>query len=130
MVYVLIGVLVVGMVFIDILAGFIIRLMTTPEYFKAIEFVPWVTLGYVFYGINVFLFPILINNEQQKFISLVTFVNMIVMIVLNVLLVKFFGYIGVVVAFCLINFFMFAIFFWKAQKVMPMPWIKALKIWS
>ncbi|MBU0490164.1 MAG: oligosaccharide flippase family protein [Bacteroidetes bacterium] len=130
MFYALAGILISGMLVVNLLSGFILKIMTTPEYYGAREFVPWISLGYVFYGLYVLLFPILIKNENQKFISTVTFLNMFVMIALNYLLIQYFGYIGVAYAFCLTYFMMFVAFFIKANQVMPLPWLKALKIWK
>jgi len=130
LIYALAGVLVAGVLFIDFTSGLILKIMTTPDYYGALEFIPWFTLGFLFYGIYVFIYPILIKHEKQRYISMITFLNMFIMIVFNILFVKIFGYIGVAYAYCLTYFLMFLAFFWKAQKVMPLPWLKALKIWN
>jgi O-antigen/teichoic acid export membrane protein len=128
--YTLFGVLIAGVLFINICSGLILRIMTTPEFIGSNEFIPWFTLGFFFQGLYELLYPILIKNDKQKYISMVSFVNMFIIIILNVLFLKLFGYIGVAYAFCLTNFVMFIAFFWKAQKVMPLPWLRALKIYS
>jgi len=76
------------------------------------------------------LYPVLIKNEKQRYISIVSFVNMIFMLVCNVLFVRWFGYIGVAYAFTITYFLMFVSFFVKSQQILPLPWIKALKIWK
>ncbi len=119
-----------GVVFINLTAGYILKIMTTPAFFGAIEFIPWFTIGFMFYGYYVLLMPILIMHNQQKYISLVSFTNMIAMVIFIFLFIELFGYIGVAYAFSITYFLMFIAFFWKVQRVMPLPWVRALKIWN
>ena len=130
MLYVFIGTICAGVLFINVTATFILRIMTTPGFYGASEFIPWFTIGFMFYGFYILLIPILIKNDKQKYISGVAFVSMILMVSLNLLFIDMFGYIGVAYAFCLTYFFMFLAFLWQAQRVMPLPWIRALKVWS
>ncbi|MCD4679464.1 MAG: oligosaccharide flippase family protein [Bacteroidales bacterium] len=130
LIYVLVGIVFSGVLFINLSSGIILKIMTTPDYYGAREFIPWFSLGLLFQGFYVFLFPILINHEKQKYISIVTFGNMLITIALNIWFIKLFGYIGISYVFCITYFIMFIAFFWQTQKVMPMPWFKALKIWK
>lgn len=130
MFYLLIGVVFIGVLFVNIFAGFILRVMATPEYFGAKEFIPWFTFGFFFYGLYAFLMPILIKFEKQKYISWVSFANMFVMIGLNIWFVDLFGYIGIAYAYCLTYFIMFLALASKAQKVFPLPWLRALNVFK
>jgi O-antigen/teichoic acid export membrane protein len=130
MLLLMISILFTGVVFVNFFAGFILKLMTTPAYFEAIIFVPWFTLGYFFHGLYVFQMPILLKYEKQKYISIVSFINMIIMIVLNIWFSNVFGFVGIAYAYCLTYFMMFIALCWKAQKVLPLPWISAIKIWK
>jgi O-antigen/teichoic acid export membrane protein len=125
----LIGVVIIGALFINVFAGLILRIMTTPEYYNAKEFVPWFSLGFIFYGLYALLMPILIKFEKQNYISLVSFSNMFVMIGLNVWFADLFGYIGIAYAYCLTYLVMSVALFWKANRVFPLPWLRALKVW-
>ncbi len=118
-----------GLVFVNVVSGFILRLMTTPEYYSAEEFIFPLTLGFLFYGLYVFLMPILIRHEQQNYVSIVSFINAALMIVLNFVLIEVFGYMGVAYAFCITYFVMFAMLFWRAEQIMPLAWGKALMFW-
>lgn len=128
MYYLLIGIVVTGALFISVFAGFLLKMMTSPEYYNAREFVPWFSIGFIFFAIYSFLMPILIKFEKQKFISFVSFTNMFVMIGLNFLFTDLFGYMGVVYAFCTTYFLMSIALVWKANKVFPLPWLRSLKI--
>jgi O-antigen/teichoic acid export membrane protein len=126
----LVAVMSLGVLFIIIFAGIVLRIMTSKQYFGAREFIPWFAVGYFFNGLYLFLMPFLIKFEKQRYISKVSFMNMIIMIVLNVWFVNVFGYIGTAYAFSIIYFLIFLAFAWKAQKVFPLPWLRALKVWN
>lgn len=128
--YSLFAILATGILFINVFSGFILRIMTSERFHGAVEFIPWFTLGFLFQGMYVFLMPILIKHDKQKYISVVSFSNMVIMIGLNFVLIKFFGYIGAAYAYCLTYFIMFLAFAWQSQKTLPLPWLKALKIWN
>jgi len=130
MLWALIAVMFIGVVFINILSGIILRIMVSANYRGAKEFIPWFTIGYFFQGLFVFLGPFLIKHEKQRYVSIVSVVNMILMIVLNVCFVNIFGYMGIAYAFSIIYFLTFLAFAWKAQRVFPLPWLRALKVWN
>jgi lipid-A-disaccharide synthase-like uncharacterized protein len=52
------------------------------------------------------------------------------MIILNFLGIKLFGFMGIAYAFTMTFFILFLALFWQAQKVFPLPWLKALNIWN
>ncbi len=128
--YVLIGIVLLGALFINTVAGFILKVMTTQEYYDAAQYIPYFTIGYVFFGGYKFLFPILIDGEKQKYISLINIINIVLMLGLNFWFVHLFGHIGIAYAFCVTYFSLFMAFFIKSQQVMPLPWLKSLKIWK
>jgi O-antigen/teichoic acid export membrane protein len=130
MLLVLFAVMLAGVVFINVFSQVILKIMTSKQYFAAREFIPWFTIGYFFQALYVFLGPLLIKHEKQRYISIVSVVNMIIMIGLNVWLAKALGYMGIAYAFSIVYFLMFMAFAWKAQQVYPLPWLRALKIWK
>ena len=125
-----IGIVFAGLVLLNLFSGPILKVMTAPAFRDARQFIPWLTLGFFFQGIHAFLFPILIKFERQRFISLVSLAHMGLLVALTVGMMKPFGPIGVVYAFCLTYFTMFLAFAWKSQRVFPMPLLRALKIWG
>jgi len=126
----LIVVMFMGGVFIILFSGTILRIVASIRYSGANEFVPWLTIGFFFNGLSVFLGPFLIKFEKQRYISIISLLNMIIMILLNIWFVNAFGYIGIAYAFSIIYFLMFVAFAWKAQQVFPLPWLRALKVWN
>jgi O-antigen/teichoic acid export membrane protein len=125
----LFGVVLLGVLFVNLFSGFILRVMTAPEYYAAGSFIPWLTLGFLFYGLYVFLSPLLIVHEKQRFISVVSFINMVIMIFLNIGFSKLFGPIGIAYAYCLTYFLLFLSFFIKSHQIMPLPWFTAVNVW-
>lgn len=116
-----------GAVVVWLLTKPVLWLMTTPDYYGAYVFVPWFALGLIFYGMYIFLNPILIKYNQQKFIGITSFISMIVMLLANIFFAKWFGYMGIVYAYCITYIFMSVTLIIKAQKVFPLPWLRALK---
>ncbi|MDA3886296.1 MAG: oligosaccharide flippase family protein [Candidatus Delongbacteria bacterium] len=130
MIYLLIAIVFVGLVFVNLFSESILRLLTTPKYYGSAEFIPWFSIGFLFQSLYIFLFPILIRYEKQNYISIVTFCGMFVMIILNILLSNAFGYIGISYSFAITYLLIFIAMFWKVQGTMPLPWLRALKIWQ
>ncbi|MCF8297382.1 MAG: oligosaccharide flippase family protein [Saprospiraceae bacterium] len=129
MLYALIGVVLLGVLSLNLLSGVILKIMTTQAYYGAKEFIPWFSIGFLFQEIYVFIFPILIRYNKQKVISIITLLNMMIIVLFNIWFVDLFGYIGVSYAFCISHLLVLLACLWQVQRVMPMPWIKALKIW-
>ena len=126
----LFAIMALGVVFMNVFSGIILASLTSRQYSAAGDFIPWFTLGFFFHGLYVFLMPFLLKFEKQRYVSLVSFANMILMILLNVMFVNVFGYIGIAYAFAVIYFLMFLALAWKAQQVFPLPWLRAIKIWN
>jgi O-antigen/teichoic acid export membrane protein len=127
---VLLAVMALGVVFIIVFSGPILRIAISRQYHAANKFIPWLAAGYFFNGFYLFLTPILIKFEKHAYLSRISLVFMLVMVVLNLLLIKVFGQLGPAVAFSLIFFLMFASTFWKVNRVFPLPWLQAMKLWA
>lgn len=125
----LVAVMTMGVLFINVFSVAILRIMASHSYYGAQKFIPWFSVGFFFNGLYVFLMPMLIQYEKQKFISIISFANMVIIIILNIWLVETFGYMGIAYAFSIVYLLMFLAFAWKAQTVFPLPWARALKIW-
>jgi len=123
-------ILIIGVIFINIMSEYILKVMTTPEFYKSREFIKWITLGFLFEGMNIFLFPIFINNSKQAFVSMISLFSILLIILLSICFIRLFGYIGVAYAFLITHIIRFLIFFIKANKLFKLPWIKAIKLWE
>jgi len=118
--------LLVGVIFLSVFSGFILKLFTTENYMGAKEFIPWLAVGTLFNGLYVFLMPILIKKEKQKTVSIISLINIVFMVVLNIVLINAFGSIGVAYAYTATFFLMFVMIVVLAQKTFPLPWLRAV----
>jgi O-antigen/teichoic acid export membrane protein len=126
--YAHIGIVLAGVIFVNVFAEFIIKLMTSKAYYSAVEFIPWLTFGFLFNAVVVFTKPALIKAQLEKDIGLVSAVNLIIMVILNYFLTNAYGYIGVAYAFFvtyLIMFLMVVVILAIKRKTINLPWFKA-----
>lgn len=126
---VLILVLFLGTIFINVLALPILWLMTTPDYYSSIEFIPWFTFGWLIYGVYTFMQPILIKSNQQKLVGLSSLFSAIVMIFVNVIGARLIGYMGISYAFSIVYVSLAIPLIIRAQKISNLPWQKAICFW-
>lgn len=119
-----IGVLALGVLFINVAALPILKVMTTPSYYAAKEYMPYFTMGWFFYGIYVFLQPILIKHNRQKLIAGVSCFSMVFMIAANLILAQLLGPMGVALAFGLVYFVLSFPLILKAHQCCPLLWGK------
>jgi len=124
---ILLGIILGAVLFVNLFAGLIVNIVSTPAYSGASEFIPWFTTGFLFTAMCIFLQPILIKFEKQKFISIVSTFNMFLIIGLNLFLVQVLGYIGIAIAYTITTFVQFFMFLIMAQKVYPLPWLLSIK---
>ena len=122
--YIIAFILFLGLIFVSFFSGVILKILTTDSYYSAKQFVPWLASGTFFYGLSVFLIPILIKKDKQKEIGILSFVSMVLMIVLNNVFIKLFGVMGVAYAYLSTYLIFFGLIFWRSQKVFSLPWLK------
>jgi O-antigen/teichoic acid export membrane protein len=126
MLYANVFVVILGVILASVLAGIVLRLMTTPAYHAARQFVPALAIGFAFTGMTLFVKPILIRFEQQKYISLVALANLALFLVLSFALTRLFGYMGIAYAFGASSLLLLVLLLVRTQAVLPLPWIRAL----
>lgn len=125
--WVLFIIMTAGLIFILSLASLIIQLLVTPEYYSATEYVSLLSIGLFFNGISVFLTPILIHFNDEKWLSNLSIVAALLAVILNAILPTFYGPIGIAYAFCFMYLFLCIGTFWRAQyKLLPLPWISTI----
>lgn len=128
MLYLQIILVLLGFVFVNAISGFILRLMTTPDFYSAKQFIPWLTLGMVFNGFSLFLLPVLIKQNQQKYITKISLFNIAFMFLAYFVMVSFFDYMGIVYAYIVTYVSFFAMIAYKSNDVLKLPWLRALAI--
>lgn len=119
--------LVLGFLFVNLFSGALIRLMTTEAYHSAQEFVWTLSAGFLFHGFYTFLLPVLLHFNGQKFISAVSLISVVIMLGLHFWLIEVFGYMGIANAFMITYGLMFAAFYVKAHRLLPLPWLDFIR---
>lgn len=105
--------------FLDYLVG---------ESFRAAgELVIYIALGFAFGGCYYMVTNYVFFESKTKILAFVTFVSGMVNIPLMFIFVEHNGIAGAGQAFMLTHALMFVGTWWLAQKVHPMPWLKALR---
>jgi len=120
-------VVILGFLFVNLASGLVLKIMTTEMYYEAEQFILWLTLGMVFNGLTIFIQPILIKYNRQKFLGIFSAINLLLMLLIHYVCIKYFGYMGVAYAYFLTYLIMFVVIFIKAEKTMSLPWLKPLK---
>lgn len=80
----------------------LINVMATPDYLPATKFLPSLTLGWLFYGLFVFIQPILIKNEMQRAIGGISFLSLVIMLLANTILPKYIGDMAICYTFAIV----------------------------
>jgi len=126
MLYLHIFIAILGAVGVNLVSGFVIKIMTTEAYQSAKDFIPFLTAGMLFNGASMLLMPILIYQNKQKYISIISIINLAVMFLFYNFSISIFDYMGVVYAYFLTYVFMFVLIFLKIVITIKLPWLKAL----
>ena len=112
---------------ISIFSGFIIRLMTTPEYYSASHYVIWISFGFAFWGIYSIFVPFIIKRDKQKVLLLITLIGAIVNLSSNYILIQSHGLAGAGQSFLLTYLVMFILISIYVSKLYDLHWVGMIK---
>jgi len=87
------------------------------EYQSGLKIVPFILLGYVFYGINQVLIPGFYFEKKTKYMAVITIIAAIVNVGLNYLLIPVFGIMGPGFAMIFGNITLVVLSFFTSQKL-------------
>lgn len=110
-----------------ILAPLFLGFLVGESFRAAGELVIYIVLGFAFGGCYFMVTNYIFFESKTKYLAYVTFVAGLVNIPLMFILVEHSGITGAAQAFMLTNAFRFLGTWWLAQKLHPMPWLKALQ---
>lgn len=100
----LLSLLVVGGIFLNLISEPLMEIMATSEYFSATKYLPSLIIGWLFYGVFVFIQPILIKHEKQRVIGVVSLVSLLVMLLANTILPQLLGEMAISYSFAMVYF--------------------------
>ena len=99
-----------------------------PKFNSAIDYVFWVGLGYVFYGMFILVVNYIYFVKKTKFLIFLSTGAALLNVVLNYFLISLFGAIGAAYSTAISFLFLFIVSWWVSSRVYPMPWFSFLKI--
>lgn len=114
--------------FFGFLAPILLSFLVGESFRTAGEMVIYIAFGFAFGGCYFMVTNYVFFESKTKFLALVTFFSGITNIPLMFILIDHNGIVGAAQAFMLTNALNFIGTWWLAQKLHPMPWLKALRL--
>lgn len=109
------------------LAPSLLEVLVGGSFRAAGPLVVYLALGFAFGGCYFMVTSYIFFESRTGLIALVTFTSGLINILLSVLLVGRYGLEGAAFAFMVSNALTFTATWWMAQRVHPMPWLRALR---
>lgn len=101
----------------------ILPYMVDPAYQASSEFILWIAIGYGFRGMYTMVFPYLVHTRRTELLGFGMFFTAGVNLLLNYVLIGMNGPIGAAQATLIAWFMLFAVTWFAASSVCPMPWL-------
>jgi O-antigen/teichoic acid export membrane protein len=126
--YIYFALVLVTAAFFGLLAPTFFGFLVGESFRAAGEMVIYIAFGFAFGGCYFMVTNYIFFESKTKFLALITFFSGITNIPLMYILVEYNGIDGGAQAFMLTNALNFIGTWWLAQKLHPMPWLKALRL--
>jgi O-antigen/teichoic acid export membrane protein len=112
---------------VTLAAGFLLPVLTPPEYHGATAYVGWVAFALALFGMYSLLHPHLVLIGKTAYLGAVTFSVALMNVALTFFLVQRVGAIGAAQATFAAYLLLFVLVAAYVQRVHPMPWLAALR---
>lgn len=99
-----------------------LHLMTTPEYYKSAQIVPFTVIIFLFDGMYYLGAVVLLYMKRTGYQSAVTFSAAIINVILNIIFIPPFGMFGAAYAMLFSYAYTFFLIFFISNKVYPIPY--------
>lgn len=106
----------------------IIKYTSGKEFYGAISYVLWLSLGYAFTGMHMMMVNYIYYYKRIKLYSVLTISIIFINAILNYIFIDKYGAIGAAKATMLSNFISFLLTWMLVFKICDMPWLKFLKL--
>ena len=97
---------------------------------SAKNYITWSSYAYVFNGMYLMVCNYIFYSEKTKYLAYITLPLGIVNILLSYYLTLRLGVIGASISMCISYFLMFLLTWYASAKLVEMPWLSALKIFT
>jgi O-antigen/teichoic acid export membrane protein len=100
------------------------------QYWSSTLIVPWISLGYVFYGLYLMQLPGVFHQEKSLWIAISRAIGAISNIIFNLYLIPIYGGQGAAIATCISFIIMFIIMFMVNSRLFPISyeWGRIIRI--
>ena len=100
------------------------------EYWSSTLIVPWIALGYVFYGLYLLQLPGVFHKEKSIWVAVSRAIGAISNILLNIYLIPLYGAKGAAIATCISFIIMFVVIFIINLRLFPISyeWSRIIRI--
>lgn len=122
MTYLLILLFVVALIALTATSPLIFSWFIDERYSDGTQYVFWVGLSYVFWGIYILMTGYIFFSGKSQFLGKLAILNIVINLTLNYFLISKFGALGAAYATCLSFLIIAAIVSVKANQLSPMPW--------
>ncbi|PCI07346.1 MAG: hypothetical protein COB77_04865 [Gammaproteobacteria bacterium] len=120
--YVYVIALIVGAMIYSSVAVWLLPFVVTEQYLPAVNYIPWICVGYIAFGIYQIFFPYLVYCEKTQYVAVATVLAACINLIGNYYLIDLYGAVGAayatIVAFSLSAF----IVAWYSKTLVSMPW--------
>lgn len=118
----------IGAIFYSKVAVFILPFVVAEAYLGAVEYIPWICLGYVLFGVYQIFFPYFIYSGKTIRIAIATVIAAMVNLVANYFLIKEYGPVGAAYATILAFAVSSLIVVCMACGQVKMPWLSTDRV--
>ncbi|MDD5617701.1 MAG: oligosaccharide flippase family protein [Candidatus Omnitrophica bacterium] len=107
---------------LSIFSPYIIRILVGARFYGSSQFIFWLSMGWVMYGMNIMTLSYIYYSKKTYFLYIIALVSIVVNAVLNYIFIKLNGPIGAAQAMFL-TFLSRAVLTWYfSHRAYPMPW--------
>jgi O-antigen/teichoic acid export membrane protein len=121
---------VVVLILIIFLTPIFFKILIAPNYYKGVNYVFWVALGYCFWGGYMLFSGFIFFFKKNKILGWLAVFNIVTNLLFNYLFIKTFGAMGAAYATALSFFLLFIFLVIIVRRLMPLPWFSYRKIRS
>ena len=107
---------------VSIASIYVLPFFVEESYYGALDFVFWIAIGYVFFGIYQIFFPYLVHLGKTSFLGISTVTAAVLNLLLNYILINSYGAIGAAYATIIAFIISATMVFLYQKKRYPMPW--------
>ncbi len=126
--YIWFGLIILSVVCVFLLGPPIVVLIAGDEFAAAGSVIGWLALSQAFVGMYLMVTNYIFFSKRTVYLSFATFLSGVINLVLLPFMVASYGLKGAAGAACIANGLQFAVTWWLAARLHPMPWFVGVRV--